>query len=460
MSNANNGKKGNKLDTLKLTPSQCAQAIRAMALTKRSTFIWGPPGISKSATAQQVAAELGMGFSDVRLSQMDPTDLRGLPYPVVENGVHGVRWSAPVALPRDLLFNQVATIDTEEFEIRFENPFLAKPEITVKSITKGLTAYLVSSDYTSLVVKLVTAEDADKIDSGKLDLADADPQAGKVRWTITGKVKAILALEEFNSAPPSVQAAAYQLVLDRKLGEYEVPEGVVILAMGNRDTDKGVTFKMPTPVANRFVHIEMQPDFDDWQRWALLNNVHRDVVGYLTAFKAELFEFDAGTAARGFATPRSWHAVSDILHANEDIHEMVLLGLISGSVGDGVAFKFLEFRKVAAELPKAELILSGQLKTLKQDRTQVALAYALTTSLIYELAERARKVKASGDKEARKQWLKEADNFLEFMMKNMVPEICIMACKSSISIYKLPFDTQGMKHFDTFASEYKDFIMG
>jgi MoxR-like ATPase len=76
---------------------------------------------------------------------------------------------------------------------------------------------------------------------------------------------AIIFLDELNSAPPAVQAAAYQLVLNRRVGTYELPKGVDVVAAGNREGDRGVTYRMPAPLANRFVHLEMKVDFDDWQ---------------------------------------------------------------------------------------------------------------------------------------------------------------------------------------------------
>ena len=237
----------------------------------------------------------------------------------------------------------------------------------------------------------------------------------------------------------------------------------MIVAMGNRDTDKGVTYKMGTPIANRFVHIEMKPDFDDWQKWALGSRVHPEVVGYLTAFKNQLFDFEPGSASRGFATPRTWEFVSDILTQNEDMPTEVATGLIVGCVGEGMGLQFMEFRKIAADLPDAESILSGSLKKMKNPKTEVSLAYALTTTLSYELKERADKVKALGSSHMsspqRKRWLEEADNFLGFMLKNFQPEICIMGAKAAIASFKLPFDTQKMKHFDTFANRYRDLIM-
>ena len=118
--------------------------------------------------------------------------------------------------------------------------------------------------------------------------------------------KAILFLDELNSAPPAVQAAAYQLILNRRVGQYVLPAGVDIVAAGNRDGDKGVTFRMPAPLANRFVHIEMKVDFDDWQDWAIENSLHEDVIGYVGFAKQDLYDYDPKSTSKSFATPRSW----------------------------------------------------------------------------------------------------------------------------------------------------------
>ena len=88
-----------------------------------------------------------------------------------------------------------------------------------------------------------------------------------------------------NSAPPSVQAAAYQLVLNKRIGQYNLPTNVKIVAAGNRETDRGVTYRMPSPLANRFRHINMEVNFEDWSIWATNNKVHQDVIGYLTTVK-------------------------------------------------------------------------------------------------------------------------------------------------------------------------------
>jgi MoxR-like ATPase len=108
----------------------------------------------------------------------------------------------------------------------------------------------------------------------------------------------ILFLDELNSAPPSVQAAAYQLILNGKIGQYVLPKNVRIVAAGNRETDRGVTFRMPSPLANRFRHINMEVNFLDWQKWAINNDIHPDVIGYLSFSKGDLFDFDPKSSCK------------------------------------------------------------------------------------------------------------------------------------------------------------------
>ncbi|OUW68558.1 MAG: hypothetical protein CBD62_01430, partial [Candidatus Pelagibacter sp. TMED202] len=153
------------------------------------------------------------------------------------------------------------------------------------------------------------------------------------------KSNAIVFLDELNSAAPAVQAAAYQLILNRRVGQYHLPEGVSIVAAGNRDSDKGVTYRMPAPLANRFVHIELRVDYDDWLQWATDRKVHADVVGYCTFAKQDLYDFDPRGSSRSFATPRSWSFVSQLL--SDDLPESTLTDLVAGCVGEGLAVKFM-----------------------------------------------------------------------------------------------------------------------
>ena len=260
--------------------------------------------------------------------------------------------------------------------------------------------------------------------------------------------KAIIFLDELNSAPPAVQAAAYQLILNRKVGTYTRPEGVDLVAAGNRDGDKGVTYRMPAPLANRFIHLEAKVDFEDWQDWATLNKVHPDVVGYVGFAKQDLYDFDPKSASKAFATPRSWTFVSDLLE-DDDVDLDTLQNLIAGAIGDGLAVKFMAHRKIAGKMPKPADILDGKVKTLEVK--EVSAMYSLTVGLCYELKDRA-------DKKADK-WDDQADTFFRYMMDNFPTELVVMGAKTALTNYDLPLDATKMKSFDEFHSRFGKYVL-
>jgi len=257
----------------------------------------------------------------------------------------------------------------------------------------------------------------------------------------------ILFMDEMNSAAPSVQAAAYQLVLNRKVGTYELPDNVVMVAAGNRETDKGVTYRMPAPLANRFVHLEMTVDWDDYFEWAAENKIHKDVVGFLTFSKKDLYDFDPKSSSRAFATPRSWSFVSELLH-DDDTSVDTLTDLVSGSVGEGLAVKFMAHRKISSKMPNPADILSG--KVTKMESKEISAMYSLTVSLCYEL-------KDSCDKKA-KDWNKQVNHFFKFMMSNFETELVIMGTKLALSTYKLPLDPDEIECFDDFHAKFGKYI--
>ena len=257
----------------------------------------------------------------------------------------------------------------------------------------------------------------------------------------------ILFLDEMNSAAPSVQAAAYQLILNRKVGTYKLPDNVVIVAAGNRETDKGVTFRMPAPLANRFVHLEMAVDWDDYFEWAVENKIHKDVVGFLSFSKKSLYDFDPKSSSRAFATPRSWSFVSELL-TDDDTDVDTLTDLVSGSVGEGLAISFMAHRKVASKMPNPTDILSGKVK--KMDSKEISAMYSLTVSLCYEL-------KDACDKKA-KTWNDQVNNFFQFIMDNFETELVIMGTKLALSTYKLPLDPDEIKCFDEFHAKFGKYI--
>jgi MoxR-like ATPase len=266
--------------------SAICSALRCLVAAKQPVFLWGGPGIGKSAIVRQLAEGLAVPLQDVRALLLDPVDLRGLPT-VGSDGRS--KWCPP----------------------------------------------------------------------------DFLPQGGE----------GILFLDELNAAPAMVQAGCYQLVLDRRLGEYTLPDGWAIVAAGNRDSDRAVTTKMPTPLRNRFVHLEFEVDLQEWSEWAIRTNIRPEVIAFLR-FRPELLnQFDRD--ANAFPSPRSWEFVSRILEAAPDKsleHE-----LFAGAVGPGAATEFTGFLRMFRELPNIDAILLNPNHELVPDAP--AAQYAVATAL-------------------------------------------------------------------------------
>jgi hypothetical protein len=356
-----------------ITPRIAKQALLSCIKTKRPAFLWGPPGVGKSDLVQSIADDMEGLMIDLRLGQMDPTEIRGVPFYNRDLGV--MDWAPPIELP------------TEELASKY--PIV------------------------------------------------------------------ILFLDEMNSAPTSVQSAAYQLVLNRRVGKYSLPDNVAIIAAGNREGDKGVVYRMPTPLANRFVHLEMRSDFDSWQEWALNNQIHKDVVGYLTFAKQDLCNFDAKTSSRSFATPRSWSFVSDLLTCPPSSDE-VLRELISGTIGEGLAVKFMAHRKVSDQMPNPIDILNGDVKVLKTK--EISAMYSLVVSMCYELKNVVDNNSADDD-EFETEFHRMGDNFIKFMIDNFEPELTVMGVQIALSTYRLPFDPSKLVTYDEFYDKFGKYIM-
>ena len=224
-----------------------------------STMIWGPPGIGKSSIVSQLAQAHAFDFVDVRLSQLAPTDLRGLP--VASDGMS--QWYPPEFLPRN--------------------------------------------------------------------------------------GNGILFLDELNMAPPAMQGVAQQLILDRRVGSYTVPEGWFVWAAGNRKEDRAAVFEMPTPLANRFLHLQVKPDFDSFKAYALTIGVHEQIMAFLSYRTTLLYKLDPQQPA--WPSPRSWVMASALHTASLDV---------APAVGLGAAAEFEAYIQLYATLPNLTPILAGQ----------------------------------------------------------------------------------------------------
>lgn len=263
----------------------------------------------------------------------------------------------------------------------------------------------------------------------------------------------IVFLDELNSAAPSVQAAAYQLILNRRIGQYVLPDNVVLIAAGNRETDKGVAYRMPKPLENRFFHLELRVDFGDWLNWAVDNNIDADIVGYLTFAKNDLYNFDPQSSSRGFATPRSWTFVSELLEGN-DMSEALTTDMVAGCVGEGMAVKFMAHKKVAGDLPNPTDVLDGKIK--KMDSTEVSAMYALATSMCYELRERSVNCERNKNMDP---FHKAFSNFISFMMDNFETEMVVMASRIAMQNYKLIPKQDKIERFEDYFARYGRLVL-
>ncbi len=255
-------------------------------------MLWGPPGVGKSDIVGQIAERHNVPVLDIRLSQMEPSDLRGIPFRSGEL----VEWAIPAMLP------------------------------------------------------------------------DAK------RHGTSG----VLFLDEITSAPPSVSAAAYQLILDRRLGQYKVPDGWAIFAAGNRQGDRGVTYTMPAPLANRFSHFEVDINLDDWVAWAYANHIDERVIGFLRFRPELLFDFDPAHNPVAFPSPRSWEFAHRALKKFSD-QPNLLLGSLQACVGPAAGVELNAFLSTLDQLPDIEAILRGEEVPAPKE---IDLQYAVASTLV------------------------------------------------------------------------------
>jgi len=194
----------------------------------------------------------------------------------------------------------------------------------------------------------------------------------------------ILFLDEISAASQSVQAAAYQITLDRVIGEHKLPDNCIVMAAGNRVTDKSVAFKMPKALANRLMHIEVSLDFISWRNWANNTGVNAKVIDYLEHHRDKLMNFDPSTDNLSFATPRSWEMVSNILNSVEDDPDK-MYSLIAGIVGVDLAVDLMAWNRSAHDQTSIQNIFEGKETNVPTDPSKL---YALVKAMAVYAMER------------------------------------------------------------------------
>ena len=275
-----------------IKPSELKSKLETLISINKPAFIWGASGIGKSEIISKVAEKLDYNLIDVRVSLLDPVDLRGVPS--VENGV--TKWNPPIFLPQ-------------------EN----------------------------------------------------DKQA-------------ILFLDELPHGSPSVQNALFQLIRDRRIGEYKLPDSTIILAAGNRVSDRVGANKINGALANRFSHLHLEADVNDWVKWGMSEgSIDPNVIAFIRYRPELLFDFDKDSVA--WASPRTWDSVSDIVkaHSKGMVVNSQDQSLIGGTVGDSVAIEFCAFMGMVNTLPDVSAIIKNPETYEVSDDPSVL--YALTGAL-------------------------------------------------------------------------------
>lgn len=280
----------------KLNISKVQSLLQAVAINQQEPMmLWGQPGAGKSEAVQQLTVANNAELVDIRLSQYDSVDLRGIPVP--QDGF--TVWHAPSTLP-----------------------FIGNH-------------------------------------------AFADDRM------------IVLFLDEINAAAPSVAAVAYQLINDRRVGEHVLKPNVRVIAAGNRESDRGVTNRMPTPLANRFTHVEVEVDAETWIEWALDNGVHPIFAAFFKFRPALITTFDPAKPDKAFATPRTWAKAAK--YYGSDMPRDVMDAAIAGAVGMGPGAEFMGFTSIWQDMPDLDKLIKDPLKSALPDG--VGMSYAVTVGL-------------------------------------------------------------------------------
>ena len=280
-------------------------------------MLWGPPGIGKSSLIHQISVEMGREVLDLRLAQLEPTDLRGVPMPNRDTG--RADWFLPGFWPERM---------KEDTKVG---------ETTIK--------------------------------------AGCCPRG-----------PGIVFLDEIEKAPISVKNASLQLVLDRAIGTYKLPDDWAIVCAGNREEDGCFSAPLGAALSNRMIHLDIEPDVDAWGAWARDQKVMEDIIAFLY-FKPELLYKQ--TDEHAFPTPRSWVMASTLAQGCKTQKEQK--ELIAAAVGKGAASEFVVWNNVYRAVDP-EAVFEGKMPDNYQKLDQ-STKYAIALAVAFALERRKNGIK-------------------------------------------------------------------
>lgn len=415
-----------------------------------NVMVWGPMGIGKSDVCRSLGKLWDCRIVALHLPQFDPTDLKGIP---IRDDEGNVRWVPSSYLPQFL--TETVTSDGDfEASLNWE-------------AAKSLMVHVNDANGKNIARANDLMQGALDAKGIKIDITGTEKvkvTGLKAGMTVLVIDKAILFLDELSAAVPEVQNAALQLVLDKRVGEYDCPPFTPIVAAGNRESDQAFVSPMSMPLANRFMHLRLTHSLDDWLEWAMINRIDASILGFLQWKKNALFQFNAESATEGdygFPTPRSWAMLSDQMDGIDGLPEIASNAVITGFIGRAMGQTFIEHRKVADQLPSVDDILQGKDVDIP-DTLNVGARYHLATALCYALADYHEKyydddIGGGADKQG-KEWKTATTAFCDFVDTHLGKEMTVLCVHIASRHLGISFVKFRGTNFSGFADKYRDVL--
>ena len=427
-----------------------------------AAMVWGAMGIGKTEIVRSLGTLWNSRIVALHLPQFDPTDLKGIPVRM-EDG--SVVWVPSSYLPKQQnlrLTGDYAGGYDETIKLDMPNAEDVAVHVTAPN---GKTIHRFNDQLAGELNGLNANIKVDIVHKKvHVSLQPNKDHADLTGYTVILIDKAILFLDELSAAVPEVQNAALQLCLDRRVGEYDVPVGVPIVAAGNRESDAAFVHPMSAPLSNRFCHVRLIPSLTDWIEWAMIKKVHPHILGYLQwKGSNSLMKFDPDKMAEGdggFPTPRSWYKLGQQMSST--LPSIPMNAIITGYIGKAMGHDFIAYRAVCELLPSTDDILQGKKVKIKDElEYDIGAKYGLATALCYRLEDYYHDHYDESIKNIEDQpegWKTAAQSFVEFVDKHLGKEmtvLCIHIVSRHLNISFTKF--KGTK-FAGFASKYRDIL--
>jgi len=168
----------------------------------------------------------------------------------------------------------------------------------------------------------------------------------------------LLFFDEMNSAPLSVQAASYKIILDRLVGDTPLHENVAMICAGNLATDKAIVNRQSTAMQSRLIHFNLSVEVDSWIIWARKSKIDHRIIAFIQFRDELLHNFDPNHDDNTFPCPRTWEFASNLIQGMSQI-QITDLAYLIGTIGEGAAREFFAFAEIYAALPTYDMMINN-----------------------------------------------------------------------------------------------------